>query len=550
MHMIATGIGSAYTVAMQQPVVLTGANFIGASSSTRGSATIQGIDPASGAPLAPAFFEATADETARACTLAAEAFGIYSALLPATRSSFLRSIADRISELGDTLLERANAETALPVARLQGERARTIAQLRMFAGLVDEGSWVDARIDRAMPDREPIPRPDIRRMLVPLGPVAVFGASNFPLAFSVAGGDTVSALAAGCPVVVKAHPAHPGTSELVARAILDAAGSTPGIPDGVFSMVHGASVAVGQALVTHPAIKAVGFTGSLVAGRALFDAAAERAEPIPVYAEMGSSNPVFILPEALATRGGEIAKGLAASITLGAGQFCTNPGVTIVDGSADSNRFLEALGNLLEATSAGTMVAAHIAAAYSQGLEEFASIRGVTMASVAADDSPNRATAARAALLVTDSATYLASPPLARELYGPATLAVRTGSREQLMDLARGLHGHLTATVHGTESELVEYADLVAILERKAGRVVINGFPTGVEVAPAMHHGGPYPATSDARATSVGTAAILRFARPVCLQGFPSALLPEELRDENPRGIWRTVDGVLSKDEL
>jgi NADP-dependent aldehyde dehydrogenase len=386
-------------------------------------------------------------------------------------------------------------------------------------------------------------------MLVPLGPVAVFGASNFPLAFSVAGGDTAAALAAGCPVVVKAHPGHPGTSDLVARATSAAAAKT-GMPTGVFGMVQGASVAVGQALVTHPAIKAVGFTGSLRGGRALFDAAARRREPIPVYAEMGSSNPLFVLPRALKERGEAIAKGLAASVTLGAGQFCTNPGLTVLAPADAGETFLRAVGDALAGSPAGTVVHAGIKSAYDAGLAERVSLPGVAMAARAAAKGAHPSTEAQPALLVTDAATFAARAPLHEELYGPATVAVRCTTRDELLDLARGLEGHLTATVHGTEADLAEHADLLAVLGRKVGRLVVNGFPTGVEVSPAMHHGGPYPATTDARATSVGTAAIARFARPLCFQDVPEALLPAELRSANPRGIWRLLDGAFTKEPV
>ncbi len=483
------------------------------------------------------FPDATHDEIDRAARQAASAFDEYAALGPDRRAAFLRAVGERILALGDALIERANAESALPVARLEGERGRTVAQLRMFADLVDEGSWVDARIDRALPDRKPLPRPDLRRMLVPLGPVAVFGASNFPLAFSVAGGDTASALAAGCPVVVKAHPGHPGTSDLVARAVLEAAVET-GMPDGVFSMVHGASHEVGLALVTHPSIAAVGFTGSLAGGRALFDAAARRDEPIPVFAEMGSTNPVFVLPEALESRGEEIARGLAGSVTLGVGQFCTNPGLTILDRSDAAERFLATLGESVSATPAGTMTTDGVRAAYVAGLGAFLATDGVVTVGRGEGEPA-------AAVLSTDAATFARTPSLAHELFGPATLAVRYESRAEMLDFARSLGGQLTATVHGTERDLAEYADLLAVLRRKAGRLVVNGFPTGVEVSPAMHHGGPYPATTDSRATSVGTAAIVRFARPVCFQNFPDAALPEELRDTNPRRIWRIVNGEI-----
>jgi NADP-dependent aldehyde dehydrogenase len=506
-------------------------------------------NPATGEPLDGDFLEATAGEIDAAARAAERAFEPYAALAPARRAEFLRAIAQQILALGDRLLERAGAETALPSARLESERARTVSQILLFATLIEEGSWVGARIDRALPERKPQPRPDIRRLLVPLGPVAVFGASNFPLAFSVAGGDTISAFAAGCPVVVKAHPGHPGTSDLVASAVRTAARETR-MPEGIFGMVHGHSPEVGITLVTHPAIRAVGFTGSLAAGRTLFDAAALRPDPIPVYAEMGSSNPVFVLPGAIAERSSAIAKGLAASVTQGAGQFCTNPGLVFVIASPASSAFLEETGSALAATPPGTMVHAGIKAAYDRGLGEVARVAGVSIAARAAGQGAHPDTEAPAALLLADGRCWSENPRLGEEIFGPATLAVRCASRPEMLQLARALHGHLTATIHATEKDLADFAELVAILQRRVGRLVFNGFPTGVEVCHAMQHGGPYPATTDARSTSVGTAAIERFARPVCYQDFPQGALPEELRDANPRAIWRLVDGGLTREPL
>ena len=506
-------------------------------------------NPATGETLDGEYYEASIGEIDAAARAADRAFEPFASLHPIRRAEFLRAIAQQILSLGDRLLERAGAETGLPPARLESERARTVSQVLLFASLLEEGSWVDARIDRALPDRKPQPRPDLRRLLVPLGPVAVFGASNFPLAFSVAGGDTVSALAAGCPVVVKAHPAHPGTSELAALAVRTAARETR-IPEGVFSMVHGAAPEIGITLVTHPLIRAAGFTGSLRAGRTLFDAAAMRPEPIPVFAEMGSSNPIFLLPGALEARGDAIAKGLASSVTLGSGQFCTNPGLAALVDSPASNAFLQSVGELLGGSPAGTMVHAGIKTAYDEEIAQLARIAGVAIAARSETPGLCAETQAHPALMVTDVATYRENPRLAGEIYGPATLAVRCASRAEMLQLARSLRGQLTATIHAAGRDLEDFGDLVAILRRKAGRLVFNGFPTGVEVCHAMHHGGPYPATTDSRATSVGTAAIHRFVRPVCYQDFPQLALPEELQDSNPRGIWRLVDGGLTKDPL
>jgi NADP-dependent aldehyde dehydrogenase len=510
---------------------------------------LQATNPATGERLEPVFEEATSEDIDRAVRAAEAAFEPYAALPAERRAAFLRAIGDEILAEGDALLERTEAETGLPRARLEGERGRTVSQLRMFAQLLDEGSWVEARIDRPDPKRQPAPRPDLRRMLVPLGPVAVFGASNFPLAFSVAGGDTASAFAAGCPVLVKAHPAHPGTSDIVGKAIVAAVRKT-GLPEGVFALLQGESHEVGLGLVTHPLVKAVGFTGSLRGGRALFDAAVRRREPIPVYAEMGSSNPIFILPEALALRGEAIAKGLAASVTLGAGQFCTNPGLAVVGATAAGDVFLEAVAGVLASAPACTMVHAGIKAAYDAGLQARAQLAGVVLRARSASAGPRAATAAQPALLLTDAVTWRSQPRLAEELYGPGSLAVRCRSKEEMQAVAEALEGHLTATVHGTDADLAEHADLLRTLRRKVGRLIVNGFPTGVEVSAAMHHGGPYPATTDARSTSVGTAAIQRFARPVCFQDVPEAFLPEELQGTNPRRIWRLVDGLLTKDPV
>jgi len=511
------------------------------------SQPFRATDPATGESLEPSFFESTAEEVDAVARAAASAFAPYAALPADRRSAFLRAIGEQLQALGDPLLERARRETALPRPRLEGERTRTVNQARLFADVVDEGSWVDARIDRAQPQRQPAPKPDLRRMLVPLGPVAVFGSSNFPLAFSVAGGDTVSALAAGCPVVVKAHPAHPGTSELAARAVRAAARATD-MPDGVFGVVHGPSPAVGQALVAHPAIQAVAFTGSFRGGTALAQAAARRAQPVPVFAEMGSANPVFVLPEALATRGQAVADVLAASVTLGCGQFCTSPGLTLVAPSPAAEAFVGRLGAKLAEAPAGTMVHAGIKRAYDAELAAVAALPGVRVASRSAGRGANPATEAQPALLLADAATMAAHQRLAEEIYGPVTVAVPFSSGDEMVAAARRLHGHLTATLFATERDLAENRELVAVLAGKAGRLVLNGVPTGVEVTHAMHHGGPWPATTDPRATSVGTAAILRFARPVCYQDFPDAALPEELRDRNPRGIFRLVDGRLTRD--
>lgn len=452
------------------------------------------------------------DSTARA---AAIAFATYGWLGGKRKGDLLRAVAARLEANGEEIARCANEETSLGLPRLNGELARTCNQLRMFAGLVDEGSWVGARIDHG--------KVDVRSMLRPIGPVAVFGASNFPLAFSVAGGDTASALAAGCPVIVKAHPAHPKTSKLVAGLISEVT------LDGVFALVEGFEA--GIELVKHPLIKAVGFTGSRRGGRALMDAAASRPEPIPVFAEMGSINPVFILPRALRERGAEIAAGLHASVTLGVGQFCTNPGLVL---TTHDDQFLRELETRIAATPAAKMLTPAISDAYRAGVLTFASIAR-QRAVVDADGG--------AALFSTDAENFLAHRELMDEVFGPSTLVVECESRERLLEVARSLEGQLTATIHHEPGEAEEYRDLLAILETRAGRIIFNGYPTGVEVVPAMVHGGPYPATSDGRSTSVGTRAIERFARPVAWQNAPDSLLPDELKEANPLGIRRLVNG-------
>jgi 2,5-dioxopentanoate dehydrogenase len=513
----------------------------------------EAVDSAAGRFSARAEFgtfeEASETQIARAAEAAEAAAFAYRRLSAGQRADFLERIGVEVESLGDELLQTAHAETALPIAeRLAGERGRTVNQLRMFAALIRDGAWLDARIDRAQPDRQPLPKPDIRRMLIPIGPVAVFGASNFPLAFSVAGGDTASALAAGCPVVVKAHPAHPATSELVARAIANAARES-GVPAGAFSLIQSTRNEIAIALVRHPRIQAVGFTGSHRAGRALFDAAARRPAPIPVYAEMGSINPLFILPGAMNARAEALAEGVKNSITLGVGQFCTCPGLTVTSGGDESvARFSERLNELILSAAPGAMLYPGILQSYEAGVKRLAAIEGVrTIQSSNTGDLAK--SQARPSVFATDPQTFAAHPELSEELFGPSTVVVRCSSREELETIARNLEGHLTATIHGTPEDLAEYAALVSILETRAGRLIFNGYPTGVEVCPSMQHGGPYPATTDSRTTSVGTAAIQRFARPVAYQGFPQAALPAELRNENPRGIWRIVDGQLSNDD-
>jgi NADP-dependent aldehyde dehydrogenase len=519
---------------------LTGLNFIGNEQSGKGKITFHAINPATGVEMLPAFHEATHQEIDEAISKAGNAFLEYSQKSGQERASFLETIADEIIALGDGLIKRCCEETGLTEARLTGERGRTVNQLKLFAGLLREGSWVDARIDTADPNRQPAPKPDIRSMQKPLGPVGIFGASNFPLAFSVAGGDTASALAAGCTVVAKAHPAHPGTCEMIAHAIVRAVDKTK-MPSGTFSMLHGASTEAGMAIVNHPLIKAIGFTGSFKGGKAIFDAAARRPEPIPVYAEMGSANPVFILPGALRDKKEEIAKGLTASATLGAGQFCTKPGLVFFEESKDGAQFQKIVAGNFQEVIAATMLTPRIHEAFERGIEKLSQQEGVEL--LAKGPAEVEGLLGVGHLFKANAKYFLANENLEEEIFGPSTLAVTVSNKFELVEIAQKLKGHLTATLWATEDDLDDYAEVIAILERKAGRLIFNGFPTGVEVCHAMVHGGPFPATTDSRSTSVGTRAITRFTRPVCYQNFPDALLPDELKNDNPLGIWRLVNG-------
>jgi 2,5-dioxopentanoate dehydrogenase len=523
---------------------LTGQMII-AGSPVRGSGTeVRGFDPNAGTDLEPAYRHGDASHVQAACAAAAAAFPEYRGTSSPRRAQFLETIADNIEAITDTLIERAAAETGLPEGRLAGEVARTAGQLRMFADVLREGSWNGARIDPAQPDRTPLPRADIRQRSIPLGPVVVFAASNFPLAFSVGGGDTAAALAAGCPVVVKAHDAHPGTSELVGRAITDAVASA-GLPAGTFSLLFGSGRELGIALVTDPRIKAVGFTGSRSGGMALVAAAAARPEPIPVYAEMSSINPVFLLDGALQTHGAELGRAYVASLTLGAGQFCTNPGLVIAVDGPDLDTFITAARNALTETPATAMLTPHIADSYRMGVDRLAREADV-IARGPASDAPG--VSCRAGLFATDATSFLTSEVLQAEVFGASGLIVRCADMAEVHKVATNVEGQLTATVHADESDYEEARRLLPILELKAGRILFNGWPTGVEVGHAMIHGGPFPATSDSRSTSVGSRAIERFLRPVCYQDAPKSLLPSPIGDVNPDRLWRRVDGQLTKD--
>ncbi|WP_239017787.1 aldehyde dehydrogenase (NADP(+)) [Sphingomonas aracearum] len=490
--------------------------------------TFQGVDAATGAPLEPSYPISSLADVDAACAAADAAFDAYRATDPETRAAFLEAIGEEIVALGDALIERAHRESGLPVARLTGERGRTVGQLKLFAQVVRDGYWRQARIDPALPDRQPLPRADLRLRMVPLGPVAVFGASNFPLAFSTAGGDTASALAAGCPVVVKGHPAHPGTDDMVAGAIRRAAEKT-GMPAGVFGHVRGPANALGAALVQDPRVAAVGFTGSRGGGLALMKLAQGRAVPIPVYAEMSSINPVLLMPAALAARGAALGTAFVGSLTMGAGQFCTNPGLVLAIEGEGLEAFTRAAVEALTAHAPQPMLTGGIRAAYAKGTQALASNPAVEQIACGLEGDGVAREMAR--LFTTDAQSVLADRALGEEVFGASSLIIRCRDLDELKAVIAGLEGQLTATLHMDEADHAAAASLVPLLERKAGRVLANGWPTGVEVSHAMVHGGPFPATSDGRSTSVGTLAIDRYLRPVCYQDLPAALLPAELRD-------------------
>lgn len=523
---------------------LTGQSIIAGQPHAGSGGTFTAVDPRTGEPLGPEVSCLAPDEVHLATRAAADAFAAYRATLPDERAAFLEAIAEEIEALGDELLQRAHAESALPMARLQGERGRTCGQLRMFAGVVRQGDHLGVRIDPALPDRTPLPRPDLRVRHIPLGPVVVFGASNFPLAFSTAGGDTASALAAGCPVVVKAHNAHPGTGELVGQAVARAAERT-GMPAGVFSLVFGLGTEVGAALVTDPRIQAVGFTGSRVGGLALVAAAAARPQPIPVYAEMSSTNPVILLDGVLHGDPRPLATAYLASLTMGSGQFCTNPGLLFLPEGPAGDAFLAAVEQEAAQAAGQTMLTPQIRAAFGTGTERLGAHPSVQ--TIARGLAGGDANAPAPMVFATRLAALADDHGLTEEIFGAAGLVVRFDDVTRLADYLADLEGQLTATIHATESDQAEAAVLLPVLETRAGRILFNGWPTGVEVTHAMVHGGPFPATSDPRATSVGSLAIERFQRPVCYQDVPAGLLPEPVRDDNPWGLRRRIDGELEQ---
>ena len=502
------------------------------------STTFHAFEAASGEPLEPAYPASTVEDVAAACEAAAGAFDAYRELPAERRAAFLDAIGEEIMALGDALLERAHRETGLPIARLTGERGRTVGQLKLFAQVVRDGHWRGVRIDPALPERQPLPRPDLRLRKIPVGPVAVFGASNFPLAFSTAGGDTASALAAGCPVVVKGHTAHPGTGLMVAKAVARAAEKT-GMPAGVFAHVIGTDRAIGQTLVADPRIAAVGFTGSRGGGLALQKIAQQRDVPIPVYAEMSSINPVVLMPAALAARGAELGTAFVGSLTMGAGQFCTNPGLVLAVEGEGLDAFTAAASEAIGGAAPQTMLTGGIREAYANGVAKLKDLAQ----SVASGPVGDGKTCEGANLFAVSGSDVVDRPELLEEVFGASSLLVRCTDLGELARVLESLEGQLTATLHMDESDHAEAARLVPILEKKVGRILANGWPTGVEVAHAMVHGGPYPATTDGRTTSVGTLAIERFLRPVSYQSLPAALLPPELRDG--ADVPRLVDGKL-----
>lgn len=527
--------------------MITGQNHIGFERSALGARIFKTFNPKLNIENSNNFHEASGEEINNAVGLAWEAFQSYQNYSGKRKSEFLNAIADEIEALGQELISVYCEESGLPEGRAMGERGRTMFQLRTFAELVQKGDWVDAHIDTAQPDRAPLAKPDIRKMMIPLGPVVVFGASNFPLAYSTAGGDTAAALAAGCPVIVKSHPMHAGTGELVASAINKAAQKT-GMPDGVFSNLNSSGIEVGVQLVQQPKVKAVGFTGSIKGGRALYDLASKREEPIPVFAEMGSVNPVVFLPEALKERGEGLAKTYAGSVTLGAGQFCTNPGLLL--GLKDSNldQFVQNLSEEIVKIEPGCMLHPNIIGAYEVNKGKALAQQGLQM--VAEYDQEVAANVARQAVTTVEGQTFLQNPALHQEVFGPFTMVVQCKDKEQLEAIILKMEGQLTGTLIAQGDEASAYSGVIEALKNRVGRIIFNGVPTGVEVCPSMVHGGPYPASTDSRFTAVGINSIKRWVRPFSYQDWPDALLPEALKNKNPLGIVRMVNNQLTSDSI
>ncbi len=527
--------------------MITGKNYIGTQRSAEGSKIFSTFDPVSNKENETRFYEASSEEIDKAVALAWKAFTCYQDYSGEQKSEFLNAIADEIEALGDELINTYCAESGLPRGRAMGERGRTVFQLRSFAELVKKGDWVEASIDTAQPDRAPIPKPDIRKMMIPLGPVVVFGASNFPLAYSTAGGDTAAALAAGCPVIVKSHPMHAGTGELVASAIIKAAERT-GMPEGVFSNLNSSGIEVGVQLVQHPKVKAVGFTGSIRGGRALYDLAAKREEPIPVFAEMGSVNPVVFLPEALKARAEALAKTYAGSVTLGTGQFCTNPGLLFGIKGAGLDHFIKRLAEEIVLIEPGCMLHPNIIGAYEANKGKALSQKGLQLVAEYEQEVGNNM--ARQAVTTVEGGTFLDNPALHQEVFGPFTMVVQCEDKAQLEAIILKLEGQLTGTLIAEEDEAIAFRGVVEALRNRVGRLIFNGVPTGVEVCPSMVHGGPYPASTDSRFTAVGINSIKRWVRPFSYQDWPNELLPAALKNENPLGIKRYINNQLSTETL
>jgi len=527
--------------------MITGKNYIGNQLSATGNKTFKTFNPLLNIENQWEITEASQDEVNKAAELATEAFKTYSKISGVKKAEFLRAIADEIEALGDNLLEVYSSESGLPNGRAKGERGRTLGQLRGFANHVEEGNWVDASIDTAQPERKPLPKVDLRKMNVPLGPVVVFGASNFPFAFSTAGGDTAAALAAGCPVIVKSHPMHAATGEMVSSAVIKAAEKT-GMPNGVFSNLNSSGIEVGQQLVQHPKVKAVGFTGSIRGGRALYDLAAKREEPIPVFAEMGSINPVILLPNALTNRAESIAKTYAGSITLGTGQFCTNPGLIVGIKSEGLTSFVNTLAEEIVKVEPSCMLHPNIAGAYETNKSKVLSQSGLKV--LAGYENDVEANYARQVVTTVEGDTFLNNPTLHHEVFGPFSLVVQCKNEQQLEDIILNLEGQLTGTIISDDNEIAEYSNIVSALQNRIGRIIFNGVPTGVEVCPSMLHGGPYPASTDSRFTAVGVDSIKRFVRPFSFQDWPNELLPDELKNENPLNIIRNVNGKLTNQKV
>ena len=521
--------------------MITGKNHIGNQLSAEGSKTFKTFDPISNIENSSIHYEASQKEINEAVCLASDAFKEFRTISGERKAAFLNAIADEILALDDELIQTYCSETGLPAGRAKGERGRTIGQLRNFANLVAEGSWVEASIDTADPERTPAPKPDLRKMLIPLGPIVVFGASNFPLAYSTAGGDTAAAFAAGCPVIVKSHPMHAGTGELVASAIVKAAMAT-GMPNGVFSNLNSSGIAVGVDLVKHPKVKAVGFTGSIKGGRALLDLAAKREEPIPVFAEMGSVNPVIILPEALHENGKNLAKTYAVSITLGTGQFCTNPGLLLGIKSAELTAFIQNLGKEILQIQPSVMLHPTIIGSYEANKDNTIAQSNIEVVAQYNDEvQPNFA---QQVITTVEGQTFLDNSTLHQEVFGPFSMVVQCKDTRQLEEIISQLEGQLTGTIIAENDEIVSHSKIIEALQNRVGRIIYNGVPTGVEVSPSMVHGGPYPSSTDSRFTAVGINSIKRWVRPFSFQDWPNSLLPDELKDENPLGISRHEDGV------